>query len=85
MKSISRYIQEQLDKFNSDLTLEMANIAGSNTVLDDIHIWVGDSTMKRGNYRIKVSNRPNHAGSMKDSFSIYFPDFSIAGKVNTNT
>ena len=84
MKKFSDYIKEQLEKRSKSYVIEMANLSGTNTGLDDVFIWLGDCSMKRG-YRIKVSNIPNKSGRMSksDSFSIYYPDFKTIGKINT--
>ena len=87
-KNIHVKINEFLDKseyqsLDDDELLEMANLWGKHTGLDDIVIWIGSSVRSKHGKRIKVSNINSKIGSSLDCFTITIPELKIIGDVNT--
>ena len=86
-KNIHVKINEFLDKseyqsLDDDELLEMANLWGKHTGLDDIVIWIGSSARSKHGKRIKVSNINSKIGSSLDCFTITIPELKIIGDVN---
>lgn len=87
-KNIHVKINEFLDKseyqsLDDEELLEMANLWGKHTGLDDVVIWIGSAVRSKHGKRIKVSNINSKIGSSLDCFTITIPDFKIIGEVNT--
>jgi len=68
---------------DDDELLEMANLWGKHTGLDDVVIWIGSTIHSKHGKRIKVSNINSKIGSSLDCFTITIPDLKIIGEVNT--
>jgi len=88
-KHIHIKINEFLDKskynqsLDEDELLEMANLWGKHTGLNDVVIWIGSTIKSKHGKRIKVSNINSKIGSSLDCFTITIPDLKIIGEVNT--
>lgn len=88
-KNIHIKINEFLDdskysqKIDEEELLEMANLWGKHTGLDDVVIWIGSTIKANHGKRIKVSNINSKIGSSLDCFTITIPELNIIGNINT--
>ena len=85
MKNIFTKINEfsSDQSLSDDELLEMANLYGKHTGLDDVVIWIGSSLKSKHGRRIKVSNVNSKIRTSLDCFTITIPYFEIIGNVNT--
>lgn len=72
-------LEEVLDPLIEKNLLEMANLDGQDTGIDNVIIWVGMDPHQHY-LRVKVSNAPDKWSN--DNFTITIPDLIIIGKRN---
>jgi hypothetical protein len=81
-EELRKYIDMVDEEWTNDLLHEMARVGPKHHGIENVVIWVGESSKQHG-LRVKISNIPNKM-RMEDSFVIQMPSLDYDPKQVAN-